>query len=257
MTEAALNFGPGKYAALNLMLARWFRTTPTPTRKWRYVTLGGTELYDIANLSWIDRDLIVSALSYETERPEFTRAEETASRFKSKGIQVDVLNDDIFKYRKGLNNEKPHIYYIDITGVFWRTQYQSLFKTWFDREVIQPGDLILITSYLGARIPMKQRVPEFRAEFIKLRISSSEQQTRFYEVLHPLFVLARALVDAGLDDEVRMRCLGCVKYRANKAPMGLYGLVCESGKARLASMASQVPCFDTITRDWYELPAMI
>jgi hypothetical protein len=257
MTEATLNFGPGKYAAFNLMLARWLRTTPITTQEWCYVTLGGTELYDIANLSWIDRDLVVSALSYETQRPEFGLAEETANRFKSKGIRVEVLNDDIFQYRRGLNHEKPHIYYIDITGVFWRSQYQGLFKTWFDREVIQPGDLILITSYLGARISMKQRVPEFRAEFMKLRISSSEEQTRFYEVLHPLFVLSRALSDAGLDDEVTMRCLGCVKYRANKAPMGLYGIVCESGKARLASMASGVPCFDTLTRDWYELPAIV
>jgi hypothetical protein len=254
MKDQELNFGPGKYAALGLMLARWLRTESAPSETYNYVTLGGTELFDVANINWIDRDLIDSVVSYEHNKPQFRLAKETASRFKSKGISVEILNDDIFQYRRRPDDEKPHVYYVDVTGVFWRRPYQAEFKTWFDREVIRPGDLILITSYLGFRIPMKARLPEFDAEFLKLRISSADEKARVYETLHPLFVLSRALIDAGLSDEIKLRCLGCIKYRANRERMGLYGMVCESGKAQLAFMSSRVPCFDMIARDWYELP---
>jgi hypothetical protein len=257
MSAKPTNYGAGKYAALDLMLARWLRTGGVSRQAHDYVTLGGTELFDIANINWIDRDLVDSFVSYEQEKPKFELAKETADRFREKGIKIEILNDDIFQYRRDEDNEKPHVYYVDVTGVFWRRPYQVVFKTWFDRDVIQPGDLILITSYLGFRIPMNDRLVEFEAEFLKLRISHRDEKLRSYEALHPLFVLARALIDAGLQDQIKIRCLGCIKYRANKERMGLYGLVCEDGQAGLASMASAVSCFDTLTRDWYELPEFI
>jgi hypothetical protein len=252
-----MNFGPGKYAALNLMLARWLRTAAVPNQKYCYVTLGGSELYDVVNISWINSDLIDCALSYEQEKADFALAEATAARFTSKGIDIEVLNGDIFQYRRSISVDKPHVYYIDITKVFWLRTYQSVFKTWFDREVITPGDLVLVTSYLGARVPIKNRVSEFDAEFRKLGVSSDDEKARFYEVLHPSFVLSRSLLDAGLNDEIKLRSLGCIKYRANKEVMGLYGIVCENGKTQLAAMSSSVPCFDTLTRDWYELPTTV
>ena len=256
MNSQERNYGPGKYAALNLMLARWLRTTPEVAEKYCYVTLGGTELYDIANICWIDSRLLESITSYEVEAPHFRLAEETANQFKSKGINVEVLNGDIFQYRRSLGSEKPHIYYIDVTGVFYLSAHRAVFRTWFDREVIQPGDFILITSYLGARVPIRERLPEFDADFKKLRIESADDKAKFYEVLHPLFVLSRALIDARLTDELNLRCIGAVKYRANREPMGLYGILCESGKSRLSVMASGVPYFDTLKRDWFTLPAV-
>src|SRR5690242_10918850 len=132
--QGRLNFGPNKYAALNLLLARWLRHYSNQST-YCYVTLGGTELRDVANLSWIDNTLTSKVFSYEQDKNRYTLALETANEFKAKGVNVEIRKEDIFQYRRQC--DLPHIYFIDLFGQCKRNSYQREFKTWFDNDVIR------------------------------------------------------------------------------------------------------------------------
>jgi hypothetical protein len=251
MVDNRFVFGPSKYAAFNLVVAKWLRKVAIPAQKYRYVTLGGTELYDVANLNWINNQLIHSVFSYELQKTNYVVAEQNANRFRAKGIDIQVINGDIFNYRRNTEGDLPHIYYIDFTGIVGRAQSEAEFATWFDREVILPGDFLLITSYLGGRKPIIKRIPEFTGEFRKLRLESLEEKIKVYQIAHPLFVLSRAIISAGLKSVLDLNCLGCVKYRARKELMGLYGISCQSGNITLNSMSLNIPFFDMVKKDWF------
>jgi hypothetical protein len=251
MVDNRFIFGPSKYAAFNLVVAKWLRKFAMSSQRYRYVTLGGTELFDVANINWINNQLIHSVVSYELKKTYYEVAEQNANRFRAKGIDIQVINGDIFDYRRNTEEDLPHIYYIDFTGIVGRAQSEAEFATWFDREVILPGDFLLITSYLGGRKPIIKRIPEFTGEFKKLKVESLEQKIKVYQTAHPLFVLSRAVINAGLKSVLDLNCLGCVKYRARKEYMGLYGISCQSGSIKLNTMSLNIPFFDMVKEDWF------
>jgi len=248
-----LFFGYNKYAALNLVVAKWIKMF-APSQSYRYITLGGTELQDVANIAWVDNQLTSQVISYEQDPKKHKVATGVATRFKQQGINVDVVRDDIFSYRRGAS-DAAHIFFLDCLGVCSPDPYTREFKIWFENDVIRPGDLILITSYLG-RNPGWQRVlRQYDPEFRILRINSFEQQKQLYEIVHPLFVLLRAVIDAGLKQELALQCFGSVKYR-DSSTMGVYGIICQektNDRGSLASMLTNTAYFNTMTNDWNTL----
>jgi hypothetical protein len=107
-----LIFGPRKYAAYNLMLARWLALGGDATRQYRYVTMGGTELFDVVNLCWIKKGLIGTTVSYELDGVRFQRAQEATTRLQERGIDVSVVHGDIFSYRR--YNDQHHVFFIRV-----------------------------------------------------------------------------------------------------------------------------------------------
>jgi hypothetical protein len=239
--------GPNKYAALNLLIAKWLRHHAISDQQYCYVTLGGSELYDVANLNWIDNRLTQTILSYEQNPSVLPSAQITAGQFRRNGINVEIVPDDIFQYRR--RSDLPHVFYIDLLGTLTPDPYRREFKIWFEDEVIQPRDLLVVTSYLGRNPGWNRVLQPFDSEFRILKISSPEEKKKVYRATHPLFVLNRALMDAGLNKELRLRGFGFIKYR-DKSVMGLYGITCEEGATNLGSLVSEVSAFDAIKRDW-------
>jgi len=245
-----LFFGYNKYAALNMLVAKWLRFFAASEPYW-YVTLGGTELTDVANVSWIDNELTSKVLTYEQDPIKYQLANEIAIRFKSKGIDAAAIRDDIFNYRRE-GTSPPHIFYMDFLDVCSAKSYAREFKVWFENDVIRPGDLLLITSYLG-RNPGWQRVlKQYDSEFRILRVDTLQGQKNIYEVMHPLFVLFRGLIEAGLNNELTLRCFGSVKYR-DSSTMGIYGIICEEkmdDRVGLMSALTNASFFNSMIPDW-------
>src|ERR1043165_4231006 len=107
-----LRFGPNKYYALNLMLARWLRHHARQKQSYHYVTLGGTELRDIVNANWIDKLLVNSVVSYEKNKENLLLAQSVAAELTSRGVRVSLAEDDIFSYRR--QSDDPHVFYMDL-----------------------------------------------------------------------------------------------------------------------------------------------
>lgn len=242
-----LKFGPSKYAALNLLIAKWLRHYAEPNQSYCYVTLGGTELYDVTNLSWMDGRLTQVVLSYEQDQKKVRLANATANHFRDKGVNVEIVPDDIFQYRRKF--DMPHVFYLDLLGICSPDPYRREFKIWFENEVIQPKDLLLITSYLGRNVGWDKLLQPYDSEFRFLRISTLEEKKRIYHTSHPVFVLNRALADSGLGKELGVYCFGAIRYR-DSSVMGLYGVICEEGTTDLNLTVAQAPYFDAISRDW-------
>lgn len=236
-----------KYAALNLMVAKWLRRFAKPGEKYSYVTLGGTELYDIAHFGWIQGGLIGAVRSYEEQATLFPLAEETGRRFGALGVPVEVVQDDIFEYRRDLGG--PHIYFIDLKNVCKPSEHGDLFQVWFEEGVLEPGDLLLVTSYLGGRTTWEWKLRPFDAEFRLLRIESFEAKRAMYEAAHPQFVVHQAMSGAGRSKDLQVAPVGFVKY-FDTSTMGLYGMVCLSGQSSLVSMVTEVPRFDHVKQSW-------
>src|SRR5688500_14123846 len=112
-TEPLL-FGNHKYIAFNLLLARWARAYAQGAG-YQYVTLGGTELRDIAYLEFVDSLLTVGAVSYEADRERFKLAEESAVRMRATGKLLSVRNEDFFQYRR--TADIPHLFFLDLEGM--------------------------------------------------------------------------------------------------------------------------------------------
>lgn len=242
-----LKFGPNKYVAFNLLTARWLRHLAIQKQSYCYVTLGGTELYDVAHLNWLDTRLTQAVFSYEQDRHKVRLANVTADFFREKGVNVEIIPDDIFKYRR--REDLPHMFYMDLLGICTPDPYRREFKVWFENDVIQPGDLLLITSYLGRNTGWSRVLQLFDSEFRLLRTSSFDEKKRLYNTMHPFFVLNRALTDSGLKNELKLRSFGSIRYR-DSSIMGLYGITCEEGITSLDATVSTTPFFDVINRDW-------
>jgi hypothetical protein len=247
MQEPRLKFGPHKYAALSLLVGKWARNYSKDGQSYCYVTLGGAELYDVAYLSWIDKALTHAVKSYEQDPKKYILANRMAQGFRDKGINIEVIPDDIFQFQRRL--EMPHLYYLDLLGICSPDPFRRQFKRWFEDEVVRAGDLLLITSYLGRNPGWDKVLRPFDSEFRLLRVDSSEERKRIYNTAHPLLVMNRALQDAGLHKELSLKCIGFVKYR-DTSVMGLYGILCEDGSADLRAAISGISVFSSIDRSW-------
>src|SRR5436309_1660048 len=101
MARANVNrtiYGPNKYAAFHLLLARWLRHH-AQRGEYRYVTLGGTELKDAQSLHFIDPLLIGRAISFETEESREAIALQTSRQLSKLGVNIEVVGQNIFGFQ--------------------------------------------------------------------------------------------------------------------------------------------------------------
>lgn len=245
-----LKFGGNgkKYMAFNLMVARWLRNFAASGQSYTYITLGGTELYDVANLGWVDKLLISNVRSYEDQEVNFRLSQTVASIFSERGINVQVVKDDFFSYRRDFDGR--HVFFLDLKGMFSPVQYIPLFENWFLKEVFQPGDVLFITSYMGRNPGWPKVLKRFEGDFLSLRIRTFEEKKRLYEFAHPLLILYRALKRRGFEDEFKLACFGHIRY-FDSSTMGLYGITCEEGHTNLKTLVTDVPWFNSIRREWF------
>ena len=236
-----LVFGARKYIAFSMMVARWLSYRPSIVDPVCYVTMGGTEMFDALALAWVNERLVSSVVSYEQDRNRFRLALATAESIRKLGIDVEVRQDDYFTYRR--HTAGTNIYYVDLLGTLGNAQYYDVFRNWFVDEVILPGDLILITSYLGRNKGWERVLRAYEQEFRFLKVSGLAERKEMYAAVYPGFVLRRGLQALGLDRELRLDCLGHIRYR-DTSPMGLYGFVCEEGVTDLATMVCNVRQFN-------------
>jgi hypothetical protein len=240
-------FRSSKYAAFNLLIARWLRGLSEPTEPYYYVTLGGTELYDITNISWIDARLVTAVRSYEEDRQRFGLATTKSRSILSRGINVQVIQNDIFAYTREFNGK--HLYFLDFEKTCAGDQCCMSFSQWFEADTVLPGDCLLITSYLGRNPGWERVLTPFEGEFRSLRVNLIDQQMKLYKIAHPLFLLYRALREAGRDDSLKLNCIGLVKY-FDTSSMGLYAFSCEAGRCDFGDSVNSLSVFDSVKREW-------
>ena len=236
-----LVFGPHKYYAVNLILARWLRHYAVADQEYCYVTLGGTELRDVANVIWIDRLLASSIVSYENDAENASMARSTATSLARVGLAVSIIEDDIFGYER--DSDLPHIFFVDLTGICKPIPYEDEFRNWFERDVLRPGDFLLVTSHL-ASVRWPEALRYYDSEFRELRSFKVDEKKSLYYLSHPAFVLRRALLSTGMERELRLRPVGSVRYQ-DTTSMGLYGIVVEEGDTSLRLLVEEVPFWNT------------
>jgi hypothetical protein len=246
-----LRFRSGKYAALSLMAARWVKLILSDEVPFNYVTLGGTELRDVLIWHWIDNRMLSRVFSFERRRDRYSLAEKTAERLRERGIDVVVSQEDIFNYQR--DEELPHVFFIDLPGVCKPTPFIDRFRKWLESGTVGPGDLLLITSHLGVRSGWERSLASYDSEFRWLGVTTSGDKQRVYGIAHPLFVLHRALLEAGLVGEIRLDCLGHVKY-FDTSTMGLYGIVLSEGQTQLETLIANLPVFFMLRTHWGPQP---
>jgi hypothetical protein len=229
-------FGPNKYGALHLMLARWIRVYADGASH-HYVTLGGSELTDVRNLAFVGRELIASATSFEENRSRAAHAEHMRERLRDK-IDVTTVTRDVFEYRRSV--EAPHLIFIDLEGACRAADYVDKFARFFNEGVLQPGDGLFVTSYLGRNPGWHRVLRGYDTEFRILGISDTDAQKRWYRRAHPSFTLFRALDRVGLVPTIRLTSVGCVLY-TDGSPMGLYGYALRAGETKLREVATEGP----------------
>lgn len=240
--QRRLVFGPNKYYAISLVLARWLRHYAVANQEYCYVTLGGTELRDVANVLWIDELLGSDIISYENDSGKAGLARQTAASMARKGLAVSIIEGDIFSYER--SSDVPHIFFVDLMGICKPIPYEGEFRDWLGRDVLRAGDFLLVTSYLG-RQELKLYDPEFR----ELRSFRYQEKRKLYDRCHPAFVLRRALLSLGLERELRLRPVGSIRYR-DSSSMGLYGILVEEGDSNLRLLVEAVPFYNTRKAVW-------
>jgi hypothetical protein len=218
--EGRLLYGHRKYAALHLMHSRAIRLSVSPDTEYVYVTLGGTEFRDVQSLRFIDPRLASRIISFETDKARHKLATKTAEQLQAQGIPLTLLNKSFFDYER--TDDLPHIFFLDLEGICAWGDYSEKLGQMFQDEVIREGDLLLVTSSLGHNPGTKEIMKTFAGEYTVLNIVGEEEAKKVYKRSHPSFTLYKALNQKGLTQELRIRCLGCIKYRDN-SPMGIYG----------------------------------
>lgn len=232
----------------------------------RYVTMGGSELFDIANVMWVGRHFVEEALSFESNKSVFNTATRVRNLYEANGLKVDVANDDFFSYER--TSKLPHVYFVDLKGTF-TIQYVEPIKEWLANEIFVPGDVMFITS-IQARYPLEKAFNDFQGEYAFLGVADKKEKQRIYYEAHPSFILARALREARREKEIELIPLGCIKYNdireaeedegreeAEKAgkkvrdesttsPMGIYGFLLDDGITDLRRLVEASTTFDTI-----------
>src|SRR5580658_8642182 len=126
-----LKFGPNKYSAFHLLMARWLRQRGHQER-YCYVTLGGTELRDVLSVRFMDQSLISNVWSYEENKARFKEAQASSVRFAAAGVNVEVRHGSFFSHQR--QSELPHICFLDLTGVCAFGDYHIQFGELFQNE---------------------------------------------------------------------------------------------------------------------------
>ena len=235
MATKSSQFGPNKYAAVNMLLSRWLRNFAQPG-PYCYVTLGGSELKDILNLKWIDKSLTSRVFSFEQDAAAFKQASELAVKYRNQGIEIEVRKEDLFGYERSIDD--PHIFYVDLLKSCSRSNYQDLFRKWFETNVVRPGDLLMITSYLGRKPGWPKVLSQYDSDFRLLRIEGNENRKKIYNSFHPFLVLNRSLEDCELEQEIELDVICSIKY-FDSSPMGLYGVACKDGETILSKLVKE------------------
>jgi hypothetical protein len=218
-----LIYGHRKYASLHLMYARLIRLAARHDANYVYVTLGGTEFRDVQCLRFIDSRLAVRIISFESDKTRHSLASETANKLRAQGVPLTLFNASFFDYER--TERLPHIFFLDLEGICapWGG-YDEKLGQMFQDEAIREGDLLLITSSLGRDLGIKEIMATFYGEYSVLNITEQDDARRAYRRSHPSFTLYKGLNEKGLTGELRVRCLGCIKYRdPDRSPMGIYG----------------------------------
>jgi hypothetical protein len=240
-----LQYGPRKYAALHLLISRWLRLGCPTEGEHVYVTLAGTELKDVCSLEYMDPRLTRKVYAYEEHRERFKHASRTASDLRGRGVDVTVIQDTFFSYQRELM--LPHIFYFDLEGICAWSDYDQRFGEMFQEATISEGDCLIITSHLGHNPGMKHISKLFGGEFGVLGIEGKDRVREAFRTHHPSFTLFKGLCLKHIASEVKIRCLGAIKYRdSSRTPMGVYVYsVCE-GSTELKSLVSdpQTKYFD-------------
>lgn len=233
-------FGPAKYAAFHLLFGRWLRHFGH-AKQYRYVTLGGTELRDVQNLWFIDPDLVQHAASYELNADRARIAAGTAERLATgtPGIEVRTHRGTLFDYARE-DDGIPHIIFLDLEGVCAAADFHIQFAKMFQDGRLREDDVLFITSYLGRNPGWSRIYQSLDAEFRILHVQDTESKKLWYRRAHPSFTLYRGLTAAGVQDELGVRCFGCVEYR-DKSPMGVYGYCFEEGATVFRRLVNQAP----------------
>jgi len=232
-------YGPYKYAAFHLLLARWIRHYALVNR-YRYVTLGGTELRDVLTMFFIDPELASRAVSFESNHERYLLAERAAQRVQSVEFKVETVERDFFDFERDGN--EPHLFFLDLEGICGSADYPLRFAEMFRKGILKENDTIFITSYLGRNPGWNRLFQGFDAEFRILGIGDSNEKKTLYRRAHPSFTLFRALSRADLQNELSLNCFGCVEYR-DTSPMGLYGYVVAEGFTLFPSFIRNTPYF--------------
>jgi hypothetical protein len=236
-----LQYGPRKYAALHLLLARWLRLYADRSRKYCYVTLGGTELRDIQSLRFVDAGLATAIVSYEEDATRYRLAVETANKLREMGTAIDVQYGTFFSHKR--RSDLPHIYFLDLPGVCAWSDYDIQFARMFQDETIRENDCLLITSHLGHNPGWDAVRKQFSGELAALGIDEKDQKKlrMTYRTAHPTMTLFKALCRNRLEGELALRCFGIVKYNdEGRSPMGLYGYSIAGGMTVLRSFVDDV-----------------
>lgn len=232
-TSQRLSYGARKYAAFSLLISRWIRSGGAHAKNYVYVTLGGTELADIKSLHFIDPGFVAQTFAFETDRDRYKLAKQAESVMQEAGLKITVSGTNLFDYERVSNT--PHIFYIDLLGVFAWSDYDVRLGKMFQREVIKEGDCVLITSHLGHRPGIAAVQKTYSGELSVLGVSTEDDIAQLYRRAHPSFTLFKALTRYRLARELSLRCFGCVKYR-DTTPMGVYGYAVGSGMTELREL---------------------
>ena len=229
-----LSFGPNKYAAYHLLLCRWLRQHGIRDQRYCYVTLGGTELRDIASLRFVGEDMTSEVWSYEDNVGRYRAAQDTAVELQAAGLHVQLQNATIWTHQR--QSELPHIYFVDLLGICAWGDYNLRFSEMFQNEVIREGDCLIITSHLGRNPGTAAIRAQFSGEFDVLGLNNTDVEAvrNVYRRAHPSMTLFKALSLNGIQSELALRCFGAVKYR-DGSPMGIYGYSIAGGKTDLSS----------------------
>jgi len=236
-------YGPAKYAAFHLLLAKWIRHYAQPV-DYAYVTLGGTELRDVQSLHFIDRSLAADATSYEDEPFRFRTACESTDRLKRMGVSVAVVGADIFDFQR--NSDKAHLFFIDLEGTCSSGDFHLRFAEMMRKKTLREGDAIFVTSYRGRNAGWRRIFETFDAEFRLLAATTEKEKREIYKRLHPSFTLFNALLEADFETELLLKCIGCVEYH-DSSPMAIYGYVLSLGTTSFLAFVRDTECFNIKT----------
>lgn len=239
-------YGPNKYAALHLLLARWLRNCPT-SPQYHYVTLGGTELRDVNTLNFIDPRLVSPCTSFETNALRYTLAVDSATALAKRGVTVSVTRGDLFEFKR--DSDSPHLFFFDFEGACTSADYHDRFAQMLRDETIRENDAVIITSYLGRNPGWARLFRTFESEFIILGANDADAKRTWYRRAHPSFTLYKGLSRAHLQDELNIQCIGFVEYR-DSSTMGLYGYVVSAGHTAFAPFIRDAPYFNAMSGDY-------
>lgn len=234
-----LNYGPAKYAAFHLLLCRWLRQHVQPGQ-FHYITLGGTEMRDIQSLFYIDQQCTSSIVSFELHRAEHLLALATQERLNAVGLQIEVRRSDLFAFQR--NGDEPYLFFLDVKGCFVMSQYDEKLAELLLDNRLRPGDSLLITSHLGARRGWGNLLAEYSDELNTLQVTGLQNRKNCFRRSHPSFTLFRALDRIGYQNDVAIRCFGCIEYR-DKTPMSIFGYTVAEGMTSFTELVQNAPYF--------------